>query len=304
VTGPGQISPVARTRSAVTQIAPHRIVQEFRAWASVARSAALFILPLPLVLAIVAAAIAGDADRLGLSAGALVSFWAAGVLTWRTLAVEARYSLGDRLDLPAFPTKLLMAPITAGGAALAATAGGQTAAGSLVFALLAAAGYLCFYGLDKRPRYIEVPATDGVDATTVRRQLEEGYQRLRRIEAAARTIAVPEFCRRLEGITAIGTKILEEIERDPRDASRARRFLNLYLDSAERVTRDYARTHREVNDPSLEQNFRQLLVEMETNFGEQHRKLLDHDVVSLDVDIEVLRTRLEREAAPSRLEKP
>jgi len=269
----------------------------------VARSAALFVLPLPLVLAIVSATIAGDGDRLALTAAALLSFWGAGTMTWRTLAAEARYSLGDRLDLPGFPAKLLAAPITAGGAAMAAAAGGQTSSGSLVFALLAATGYLCFYGLDKRPRRIEVPQTDGVDATLVRRQLEEGYQRLRRIEAASRAIRVPEFCRRLEGITAIGQKILEEIERDPRDANRARRFLNLYLDSAEQVTRDYARTHREVNDPSLEQNFRQLLVEMETNFAEQHRKLLEHDVVALDVDIEVLRTRLEHEAAPSRLEK-
>ena len=290
-------------RSDVARPSPDLVVRKFRAWASVARSAALFVLPFPLVPAIVAATITGDGDRLALSAAALVSFWGAGMLTWRTLAAEARYSLGDRLDLPVFPAKLLAAPITAGGAAMAAAAGGQTSGASLVFALLAATGYLCFYGVDKRPRRIEVPQTDGVDATMLRRQLEEGYQRLRRIDAASRAIRVPEFCRRLEGITAIGKKILEEIERDPRDASRARRFLNLYLDSAEQVTRDYARTHREVNDPSLEQNFRQLLVEMETNFAEQHRKLLEHDVVALDVDIEVLRTRLERETAPSRLEK-
>jgi 5-bromo-4-chloroindolyl phosphate hydrolysis protein len=278
-------------------------VRRFRAWASVARSAALFVLPFPLVLAIVAAAIAGDPNRLALSAGALASLWTAGVLTWRSLAAEARYSLGDRIDLPAVPTKLLTAPITAGGVALAATAGGQPVESSLVLALLAAAGYLCFYGLDVRPRRIDVPLVDGIDATAIRRDLAEGYQRLRRIEAAARTIAVPEFCRRLEAITTIGKKILSEIEQDPRDAARARRFLHLYLDSAERVTNDYARTHREATDTSLDESFRQLLIEMETNFAEQHRKLLDHDLVSLDVDIEVLRTRLEREAAPSRLEK-
>jgi 5-bromo-4-chloroindolyl phosphate hydrolysis protein len=129
----------------------------------------------------------------------------------------------------------------------------------------------------------------------VTRQLDEAYQRLRRIQAAARGITVREFCDRLDRITEIGQGILAQIERDPRDASRARRFLNLYLDSTERITTDYAITHRQVHDPSLDQNFRQLLIDMETTFSDQRRKLLEHDVVSLDVDIEVLNARLKRD---------
>jgi 5-bromo-4-chloroindolyl phosphate hydrolysis protein len=146
-----------------------------------------------------------------------------------------------------------------------------------------------------RPRPILVAAVDGIDLAGVRRQLEEAYQRLRRIEAAARGIMVPEFCERLKRITSIGRDILGEIERDPRDASRARRFLHLYLDSTERVTTEYARTHQQVRSHPLEQSFRQLLVDMENTFADQRRKLLEHDVTSLDVEIEVLNARLRRE---------
>jgi 5-bromo-4-chloroindolyl phosphate hydrolysis protein len=140
-----------------------------------------------------------------------------------------------------------------------------------------------------------VAAAQGIDRGAVTRQLEQAYGRLRGIEAAAREIAVPEFGERLSRITRIGRSILDEIERDPRDAARARRFLNLYLDSAERVTLEYARTHRQIRSRPLERNFRQLLVDMESTFTEQHRKLLESDMLSLDVDIEVLNARLKRE---------
>jgi 5-bromo-4-chloroindolyl phosphate hydrolysis protein len=142
---------------------------------------------------------------------------------------------------------------------------------------------------------VAVANVDGIDVTAVTAVLKQAYGRLRGIEAAARDIAVPEFGQRLARIINIGRGILQEIERDPRDASRARRFLNIYLDSAERVTTEYARSHRQLRSRPLEQNFRQLLIDMESTFEAQQRKLLENDLTSLDVEIEVLNARLKRE---------
>ena len=69
----------------------------------------------------------------------------------------------------------------------------------------------------------------------------------------------------------------------------------MYLDSAQRVTLEYARTHRQARRQPIDDNFRQLLVEMETTFSEQHRRLIERDLLSLDAEIEVLNTRLKRE---------
>ena len=136
---------------------------------------------------------------------------------------------------------------------------------------------------------------EGVDSAAVTAALKQAYGRLRGIETAARDIRVPEFGERLARIIDIGRGILQEIERDPRDASRARKFMNIYLDSAERVTTEYARTHRQLRSQPLEQNFRQLLVDMESTFDQQRTKLLENDLTSLDVEIEVLNARLKRE---------
>lgn len=272
-------------------------VPPWRAWARVVTSAALVALSFPLVFATLAAMIAGDARRLAFAASALTCFWSATALTWAGLVAEARYVTGTRLDLPAIRFKLLSAWITAAGTALAASAGGQTLADAAVLAAMAAGGYVCFYGRDLRPRRIDIAPVDGVDVATVRRQIEEGYGRLRRIETTARTFAVPEFGQRLHRITEIGRSILQEIERHPREAPRVRRFLNLYLDNTERVSSEYARTRARVAGAALDQSFRQLLVDMETSFAAQHRKLVERDVLSLDADIEVLNTRLKQEIA-------
>ena len=277
-------------------------VKRARAWAPVLKSAALFILPAPLPIAALVALVNDDVSRLALDGGALACFWTAGVLCWQALVAEARYMLGDRLDLPPFPRKLVSAVFTTSGAALAAMAGGHSAMGTAIFAGLGGVGHLAFYGFDLRPRRVTVKPLEGVDVSAVSEQLQQAYQRLRRIESSARTITVPEFCDRLKRIIGIGHNILAEIERDPREATRARRFLHLYLDSTERVTEEFARTQRQGRSAPIEQRFRQLLIDMENSFSQQHRRLLEHDTMALDVDMEVLSARLKREGVVDQVE--
>ncbi len=271
------------------------VITRARAWAPAVKAAALFLLPIPLCLALLVALIRGDLSRLALVGGALACIWGAGVLVAAALGAEARYFLGDRSDPPAIPLKMLSAALTALGVGLAALAGGHAVSGALVFAALGGLGHAAFYGRDLRPPRIQVAAVAGIDVEAVTRQLKQAYGRLRGIDAAAHAIPIPEFRARLARITGIGRSILGTIERDPADAARARRFLHLYLDSAERVTMDYARTQTHLRHQPLDQNFRKLLVEMERTFAEQQRALVERDLVSLDVDIEVLNARLTHE---------
>jgi hypothetical protein len=263
--------------------------------ATAIKPAVLFLLPLPLLVAAVAGLVSGDLERVGFAGGALVTFWGAGAMALRGVADEIRYRLGERLDAPPIPMKQLSALPTTVAAGLAAAAGGHELAATAVFAALAGAGHLLFFGRDPLPQRIHLAEADGIDRAAVTLQLKQGYGHVRGIESAARTIAVPEFRERLLRITNTARTVLQEIERDPADATRARRFLNLYLDSATRVTVDYARTQTRERNPRVEQNFRQLLIEMEGTFAEQHRRLIEHEQLLLDADIEVLNARLTRE---------
>ncbi len=273
----------------------NELLRQGRAWAPVLKAGVLFMLSWPLVFAVILALGRGDAAQLMATSGALASLWTAGVLSWRALVAEARYFLGQRTDPPKLPLKLFGAVLTGAGAGLSAVAGGHGIVSAAVFGGLAALGHVFFFGRDLKPQRVEVASVAGIDTAEVAATLKQAYGRLRGIESAARSIAVAEFGERLSRITDIGRRILKEIERDPRDASRARRFLNIYLDSAEKVTTEYARTHQQLRGRPLEQNFRQLLVDMENTFDAQYTKLIDNDLTSLDVEIEVLNARLKRE---------
>jgi len=61
------------------------ILRQGRAWVRVLKTAALFVLPLPLLFAFLAALLSGDFARVGTITGGLAAFGAAGLLTWRAL---------------------------------------------------------------------------------------------------------------------------------------------------------------------------------------------------------------------------
>lgn len=265
------------------------------AWTALGKPFVLFLLPLPLLVAMAVALAGGDLPRLALTGGALASFWSAGGLAFRGILEETRYRLGQRLVPAAFPWKRLSAVPTTLGSGMAAVSAGHDLAVALAFALLAGCGHLAFFGTDPIRRLIMVRQMDGVDSADVGQQLEQGHARLRALQGAGRSLALPEFRERVDRIAKVGNAVLVEIERNPVAAPRARRFLNLYLDDAERVTAEYARAQGRESGRSLEESFRRLLAEMENTFSEQHRLVLEHQEMRLDADIEVLNARMSRE---------
>jgi 5-bromo-4-chloroindolyl phosphate hydrolysis protein len=272
------------------------LVRRGRAWAPTAKAAALVVLPLPLAVASIAALVDADIGQATLTLTALACLWGAGACAFQGLAAEARYLLDERPTLPRVPLKLASAALTALGVALAAMAGGYPAAGILLFVLLAITGHLAFYGRDLRPRRVRVAAAEGIDLAQVEQLLGQAYGRLRRLEIAAASIDAPAFRRRLTGVVGTGRAILEELERRPAEASRARRFLNVYLDGAERVTAQYARAVAAAPGATPDQEYDALLTDIERTFEAQHRRLVERDRLALDVDIEVLSARLRQEA--------
>src|SRR5262249_25481950 len=149
-----------------------------------------------------------------------------------------------------------------------------------VFALLALSGHVAFYGRDLRAPRIRVALVDGVDVAAVTAQLRQAYSRLHGIEAVSQAIPGPGVRARLGHITGIGRAILREIERDPADAARARRFLHLYLVEAERITADYARAQKALPEARRDDSFGQLLEDLEHAFEQQRQKLVNHERMS------------------------
>lgn len=165
---------------------------------------------------------------------------------------------------------------------------------SLLFAFAVFTGAYLYYGFDPARKNPDISAI-GITSEEVIELIEEGEQKIAAIESARKEIKNFEFRDRLKKITEGARGVLRDIEEDPRDARRARKFLKVYLDGAQQVTEGYARAHKDEDNPALEDNFRRVLTTIETVITEQQAKLRENNLSELDVQIEVLQMQLEKE---------
>jgi 5-bromo-4-chloroindolyl phosphate hydrolysis protein len=201
-----------------------------------------------------------------------------------------RYGRRSRLSL-----KNLGAGLIAGATGIAAYfAAGHGLPISIAFGAVALLAFHLLYGLDPLRTARIAIGGDGKDER-VRKALADAEQRILGIERSARAIGNPELRQRLRRIAGQGRAILELIERRPRDLRRARKFLTVYLEGAQKVSAGYAQTHKLADSRELEQNFRTVLATIEDVFTEQQESLLETDVLDLDVQIEVLTKQLKNE---------
>ncbi len=165
---------------------------------------------------------------------------------------------------------------------------------SLVFSGLAALGYVLYYGLDPRGEKASGKLS-GYSTEELAEILQEAEVKLEAIEAQGAKLTSRELAERLDSIVAEAREVIGILEKNPRDLRRARKFLNVYLDGARQVTEGYANMHSQANSDILDSNFREVLATIETTFREQKRKLLSHEMLDLDIQIEVLKKQMEEE---------
>ena len=272
-----------------------RLANWRRGWIGL-RGGLLYLLPLPLPLAGVIALASGQWLIALLSVAAFIALIGGARFTRRglreeLLAPERRYTRPSPV-----PFKYLGAALVSGGTALAAFgAAGHGAVSSVVFGLVALTGYHLAYGLKAPGVRPGLRPGAGMDQR-LQKALAQAEQRIVGLVGAADGVGNAELEQRLLRIAAKGRTILDMIAERPGELFRARQFLNVYLEGAERVASRYARSHRLAPSRDLEQNFRNVLVEIEDVFERQSHELREHDVTDLDIQIAVLRQRLEREA--------
>ena len=256
----------------------------------------LYVLPIPLLLVVISALLKGSFMRLVFAALSLGLVWMAAWFLQR----GARFEWEARRRKWARPTRIpwrFSAAVFAAGAAVIITAFliGHNLFVALIAGAAAFAGVVLAYGFDPQYDKKQDVSRFGVSTEEIIEALDEAEQNLEQIESSAATITNRELKIRLGRIVDKTRGVLSLIEEDPKDLRRARKFLKVYLTGANNVTRQYARTHQNQDNQVLEQNFRNVLESIENVIEEQHQKLLENDVLDLDVKIEVLEAQLKHE---------
>jgi hypothetical protein len=270
-----------------------------RAMAAPGRAWVLRIAPIMLAVPLVWGLVSGNvADVVALALG-LVVIYLGTFLVESGLAKEAEYRARDLAKAPRPPRKLLGA-IAVGIGVLVGSLG-ATDAGlplSLLLAAVAGAGCLMTYGMDPtgdKGLAPELARKAGVRTEQVIEAVTEAEGKLAEIERLAASLHNRELTARLARIVAQARAVLAQIEKDPSDLRRARRFLVTYLDGTRDVVHKYTEQQRDLADTELAESFRHVLETVERVFGEQEEVLKRNETMDLEVQIEVLRTQLERE---------
>ena len=135
-------------------------------------------------------------------------------------------------------------------------------------------------------------------------ELDRVAERLDRAEAVvAETVAAADALRdreltdRIDALAYAARDILREIQSDPRDLRRSRRFLSVHLVGLRDATVKYADANGKGAAEGLRDRYAALLGELETSFAGHRQALLSNDQTDLEVEIDVLRDRLKYESA-------
>lgn len=264
------------------------------------RARLLYLLPLPLLFAGLGAIGRGNATEMLGELGGFAGLMGSAYLLNEGLRAEKAYEQRTVANPPAIPRKLLAAALT-GVSIVAASVLGQDAnlASALVFGLVAGGAQLLAFGLDPMRRK-GLAGVDTFAADRVARAIDQAEGLLRETTDAAEQIGDRRLAGRIDRLADQARQMFRLIEQDPRDLARARTFLNVYLLGLRDATVKFADLWSRNRDTVARTQYEALLSDLETSFGTHRTRLLADDRGDLDIEIEVLRERLQQDGLIAR----
>lgn len=257
----------------------------------------LFVVPVPLLL------VGFQMEPSGLFLK-MVAFGLLMLAAWLTktgLEAEDAYNARRVAKRPAIPRKIFGSVLTGAGLFLA---GIDLASFSLLnpilFFILGAVLHFIAFGPDP----LKDKGTEGMNdyqTERVARVLDEAEAHLSAMRDAIRRAGVSRLDRRVEDFVETARGMFRVVEEDPRDLTAARKFLSVYLMGARDATVQFADLYSRSQNDDARRDYETLLDDLESSFAQKTEKLLLDDKSMLDVEIEVLRDRLEREGVRSEI---
>ncbi len=255
-----------------------------------ARANLLFIPAIPMVF-------------LALNDGALnlaLALVSAGVLTlaaWLLrggLQAEAAYVARKVARRPAIPRKMFASLLTGIGIAIAAYRSEPGLVAPILFGIAAGGLHLAAFGLDP----LRDKGMEGIDTfqqDRVARVVDEAETHLAAMTDAMKRAEDRQMALKLEKFQATARDLIRTVEEDPRDLTAARKYLGVYLMGARDATIKFADIYARTRDTQARADYSDLLDDLSDNFAARTRKLLVDDRSDLNIEIDVLRDRLQRE---------
>ena len=138
------------------------------------------------------------------------------------------------------------------------------------------------------------PAVNGVPfrSIQVEKAVKEGSERLRNIRSQTRLIADNEIAVKIQEICKTGLDIFDYIQKNPDDLTKAKQFINYYLDTTEKIVNKYvelvSKKERSSEIDAAITNVENVLDSIKETYTKQLHNLLEDDLLDLNTEIKVL----------------
>ena len=250
----------------------------------------LFLAPLPLVWR----AFTGGPSELLLNLVALGVLLLAAWLTRDGILAQEAYEARKVARRPAFPRKMAGSVLTGLGLGMAGYAAGGGIAGPVIYAVLGVVLHGFAFGLDPmRDKGME--GIDRFQTDRVARAVDKAETYLAAMSDAVKRAGDRRAEARVERFQVSVRDMLRTVEDDPRDLTAAKKYLSVYLMGARDATVKFADLYARSRDAGAKSDYMMLLTDLEENFAAKTRALMEDAGTDLEIEIDVLRDRLQRE---------
>ena len=233
---------------------------------------------------------AGMAQHLGVFAVLLFSAW----MTREGVIAQDAYDQRRVARRPAIPRKIFGSVAMGLGLALAGFGADGGMAVPVIFGGLGAVLHFLSFGPDPlRDKGME--GVDELQTDLVARAVEGAEAYLAAMSDAMLRARDRKLEDRLQEFQTHVRDLLRVVEDDPQNLTSARRYLSVYLQGARDATVKFVEIYEREKDAQARVEYVALLDDLEQNFMLRTETLRDSDRQELEIEIDVLRERLERE---------
>ena len=255
-----------------------------------ARRNLLYVAPLPLLVG----AFFQGAAGMALDLAALAILLAAAWMLSEGMKAEDAWMARKVARRPAIPRKMMATGLTGVGVALAAYSTENGVIAPALLGVIAAALHTTAFGIDP----LTNKGMEGVDefqTDRAARAVDEAEKHLAAMKDAILRARDKGLERRVEQFQDTARRMFATVQDDPRDLTAARKYLSVYLMGARDATAKFADIYARNRDPDAREKYETLLDDLEASFTQRTENLLLSDRSDLDIEIDVLRERLERD---------
>jgi len=166
-------------------------------------------------------------------------------------------------------------------------------------------GILVYYIVYKLLKIIMIKNKSGtvngaVKAVMAEKAVKEGVEKLKNIRNNTRMIANNEIAAKIQDICKTGFDIFDYIDKNPDDLSKAKQFINYYLDTTEKIVDQYVElSAKKEKTQEIEDSLKSveaILDSIKETYTKQLQNLLEDDLLDLNTEIKVLEKTMKFES--------